>query len=395
MKQDDIYTVDIIDEDNNGNGIARIDNFVIFVSYALKDEKVKITITDVKKKYAIAKIIEVLEKSESRIDVKCSCYNECGGCSFLHVDKNYENNAKIKSINKLFNLNETEIYSNNEYNYRNKATFHIKDNKIGYYSENSHELIEFDNCVLLDERINKIYNYFKNIKLTNINEVMVRTTKKDLMIKILGDNSSFNFSDLVNNINITSIYLNNKLIYGKEYIVEDIYGMKFALYSDAFFQINTENMMIMYDIVKDFAGEGNKLLDLYCGTGTIGIYLSKNYKSITGIEINKSSIECANINKSINGLNNIKFTLGDSKIAKKDNYDTIIVDPPRVGLSKDVINYLNDSNSDKIIYVSCNPITLKRDLDLLNKYHLSSLKMINMFNKTKHVECVALFKLKN
>ena len=132
------------------------------------------------------------------------------------------------------------------------------------------------------------------------------------------------------------------------------------------------------------------MLDLYCGTGTIGIYLKDNFKHIDGIEINKDSIKNANINKKINNIDNISFVCGDASIAKNNNYDVIIVDPPRSGLSKKVINFLNKSNAKKIVYISCNPKTLRRDIDLLNNYKMVKLEIINMFNKTKHIECITL-----
>ena len=148
---------------------------------------------------------------------------------------------------------------------------------------------------------------------------------------------------------------------------------------------------IMYDKVKEYAGKGNKLLDLYCGTGTIGIYLKENFKEITGIEVNKEAILNANINKNLNNLSDINFICGDASIAKNNNYDVIVVDPPRSGLSNKVINFLNKSNAKTIVYVSCNPKTLKRDLNLLDKYNMVKMECINMFNKTKHIECVCKF----
>ena len=153
-------------------------------------------------------------------------------------------------------------------------------------------------------------------------------------------------------------------------------------------------MILLYNKVKEYAGTGNKLLDLYCGTGTIGIYLKDNFKEITGIEINKESILNANINKSLNHINNIHFICGDASILKNDCYDVVIVDPPRSGLSSKVINLLNNLDTKKIVYVSCNPKTLKRDIELLNNYMLKSIECVNMFNKTKHVECVCLLERK-
>ncbi len=388
MKINDIYEVIIESVDDIGNGVTRINNIVVFVPYTLSNEKVKIKIVSISKRFAVGKVIEFITKSDKRCEVKCNCYNECGGCNFLHINFNDELSIKINYINKLFNTNINTVLTNNEYNYRNKATFHIKDGKIGYYSEKTNNIIEINNCLLLDNRINDIYNYLKEHELSTISEVIIRVTTKDIMIVFKGE--KYDINDIINHFNITSIYLNDKLIYGESYIIEEIDNIKYSIYPDSFFQVNKDNMKIMYDKAREYAGYGNNLLDLYCGTGTIGIYLKDNFKHIDGIEINKDSIKNANINKKLNNINNIKFTSGDASIAKNNNYDVIIVDPPRSGLSNKVINFLDKSNSKRIVYISCNPKTLKRDIDLLNNYKMIKLEIINMFNKTKHIECITL-----
>ena len=392
MKLNNIYEVTIDNEDDIGNGVTRIDNLVVFVPYTLSGEVLKIKITSINKRFATGKVIEFISKSKNRCEVKCSSYNECGGCNFLHIDLENEKLKKINYINKLFNTNINEVLTNNEYNYRNKATFHIKDNKIGYYSEKSNDIVEFDNCLLLDNRINDIYNYLKGIDLSGLFEVIIRVTNKDTMIIFKGE--KYDINTLINRFNITSIYLNNKLIYGKDYIIEEINNIKYSIYPESFFQVNPLNMKIMYDKAKEYAFCGNNLLDLYCGTGTIGIYLKDNFKHIDGIEINKDSIRNANINKKLNNIKNIDFVCGDASIAKNNNYDVIVVDPPRSGLSMKVIDFLNNSSASKIVYISCNPKTLKRDLELLNRYNMKKIEMINMFNKTKHIECITLFERK-
>ena len=394
MKINDTHEVIINDEDDIGNGITRIDNFVVFVPYALKDEKVSIRITKVNKRFATGKIEKIITKSDRRECVKCKSFNECGGCSFLHLSFFEEKKKKINFINKLFNTNIKEIFTNNEYNYRNKATFHVKDGKVGYYSESTNDLVEFDNCLLLDDRINEVYSILKNINLSGISEVVVRTSKNSVMVIFKGEKEDFNYDELINNIKIDSIYLNNKLLYGSAYIIEELGNIKYSIYPNAFFQVNTENMKIMYDKVKEYAGSGDKLLDLYCGTGTIGIYLKDNFREVTGIEVNKEAILNANINRGLNNLTGINFICGDASIAKNNNYDVIVVDPPRSGLSKKVIDFLNKSNAKTIVYVSCNPKTLKRDLDLLDKYNMTKLECINMFNKTKHCEVITALERK-
>lgn len=385
------YNVVIKDEDNKGNGITRINDFVLFVPNSFKDEELTIKVIKLSKRFGIGSLVKIIKPSSRRSDIKCKYYNECGGCSFLHMSYEEEKNKKTSEIKKIFNAEIDKVYFGKESNYRNKATFHVSNNELGYYSEDSHDLVSFDNCLLLDERINNIYNYLNKSNLDNLSSVIVRVTDKELMI--IFDNE-YDYSNLIREFKIDSIYINDKLVYGKKYITEVIDGVSYTISPDSFFQVNYESMKHLYDVIKEYSGHGNKLLDLYCGTGTIGIYLKDNFKSITGIEVNRSSINNANINKDINNLDNIKFILGDSKIASKDDYDVIIVDPPRNGLSHEVINYLNKTNS-KIIYVSCNPITLKRDIDELNNYKITKLSIVNMFPRTKHVETVVLMEKNN
>ena len=248
--------------------------------------------------------------------------------------------------------------------------------------------LEVVNKIFKGKNINDIYDMKPyTMKYGNI------VSNNEIMVVFKGNRETFNDKGLFDQVN--SVYLNNELIYGNPYIIMDVNGFKYSIYPDAFFQVNTETMKIMYDKVREYALNGNNLLDLYCGTGTIGIYLSKNFNSVTGVEINSSSIKNANINKKLNNLNNINFICGDAKIVSKSNYDVIVVDPPRCGLSKDVIKYLNNSKAKRIVYVSCNPKTLKRDITTLNKtYDIISITPFNMFPKTCDVECVCIMKLK-
>ena len=385
MQVGDKYKVKIIDEDNIGNGIARIDNLVIFIKNALIDEELEVEITSINKKYLNGRITNIIKSSSERKEPLCKYYEECGGCNFLHTSFDNEINIKTKYLNKLFNREINYIKVNNEYNYRNKVVLHVLEGKIGLYNDKTHTLCNLDSCMLLNRKINSKISDLNNYNLNGINEITIRCINNKIMLNILGKPNKE-----LNNIECDSLYINDKYIKGEKYLIDEINNLKFSIYPNAFYQVNNEGMEAIYNKVKEYAGTGNKLLDLYCGTGTIGIWLHDNYKDITGIEINKSSIDNANLNKELNNLKNIKFICGDSKIAK-GNYDTIIVDPPRSGLSKDVINFLDNSNSKKIVYVSCNPNTLKRDIDLLNNYELKELSCTSMFPRTKHIECVCLF----
>ncbi len=388
MNINDEYIVTIESNDYIGNGVTRINNIVTFVFGALKDEKVKIRITNINKHYVVGEIIDILDKSNDRVEVSCPYYYKCGGCNFLHTSFDNEINIKTKYLNKLFNREINYIKVNNEYNYRNKVVLHVLEGKIGLYNDKTHTLCNLDSCMLLNEKINSKISDLNNYNLSGINEITIRCINNKIMLNIMGKANKE-----LSNIECDSLYINDKYIKGDKYLIDEINNLKFSIYPNAFYQVNNEGMEAIYNKVKEYAGIGNKLLDLYCGTGTIGIWLHDNYKDITGIEINKSSIDNANLNKELNNLKNIKFICGDSKIAK-GNYDTIIVDPPRSGLSKDVINFLDNSNSKKIVYVSCNPNTLKRDIDLLNNYELKELSCTSMFPRTKHIEAISLLEHK-
>ena len=387
MKINNEYEIVIDSVDYIGNGVTRIDNIVTFVFGALKDEKVKIKIIEINKHYAIGKIIEIINKSKDRIDVKCPVYDKCGGCNFLHTS--YENEAIIKKeyLDRLFNMNIEYNNTKNEYNYRNKVTLHVLEGKLGYFNDKTHDLCELDSCMLLNPKINLKISDIKKYNLLGLNEIMIRCINNEIMIHLKGNLLN---KDILN-IECDSLYYNDKLIKGKEYLIDEINNYKFSIFPNSFYQVNRECMENIYNTAKKYLSKkSSSLLDLYCGTGTIGIWLSDNFNEITGIEINEDSIKNANINKDLNDLKNIKFIKGDAKIAK-GKYDAIVVDPPRSGLSSNVISFLNKSNASKIVYISCNPKTLKRDIDKLNNYELKEISAFSMFPRTKHSEMIILF----
>ena len=267
----------------------------------------------------------------------------------------------------------------------------IRNKKIGFYQKGTNELVEIDTCHLLKEQLNEVIKILKNIDLKDIKEIMIRTNEnKDIMIKTIGTIKNDDILKILKINNLKSLYQDDKLIYEEPYIKENINNIKYTIYPDAFFQVNKEGMIKLYDLNRKYAEKGNKLLDLYCGTGTIGIYLSDLYKEVFGIEINKDSIKNAKLNKKLNNIKNIDFICSDASNIK-EKYDTITVDPPRVGLSKKVIEKILEIKPEKIIYTSCNPNTLKRDIKLLEEnYSVKEITPVNMFPKTEHIECIAL-----
>jgi 23S rRNA (uracil1939-C5)-methyltransferase len=341
------------------------------------------------RKYALGRIINFIHTSDKRVNIICPYYNNCGGCNFLHTTYSNEKNIKQKYLERSFNRKINYLEIENELFYRNKIVLHVNKGILGLYNDKTHKLREIDKCLLINEKINEFIPYLKSINLKFVSEIMIRCIQDKIMVNI----KSSRITDDIRNINCDSLYINNKFIKGKEYLIDEINNYKFSIYPESFYQVNKEGMTNIYNKALEYIFNNKTLLDLYCGTGTIGIWLGDNYKEITGIEINKDSIKNANINKELNNLNNIKFICGDAKTAK-GKYDTIVVDPPRNGLSNSVIKFLNNSNAKKIIYISCNPKTLKRDIDLLDNYDLINISSYSMFPRTKHLECVCMLERK-
>ena len=232
-----------------------------------------------------------------------------------------------------------------------------------------------------------IIKLINDIDLSCVKEVIIKGIS-EIMVIIKG---IINEEELLNKLSsiVTTIIVNDKKIYGKDYITININNYTYAIYDSSFFQVNTSMISKLYDKVLEYAGKGNRLLDLYCGAGTIGIYLAKNFNYVRGIEQNKDAIVSANKNKEINKISNIDFVCDEVCNIDKINEDVLIVDPPRHGLDKVTREKIMLSDVNRVVYVSCNPITLARDLNILKeKYMLKDITLFDMFPNTSHVECV-------
>lgn len=388
MKTGDILKVEIIDDNHLGNGIAKIDDYIVFIPHTVKDDVVKIKVTKINKKTAFAVVIDWLEKSSNHLNVRCPYYDKCGGCDLLHISYDREKFLKENYIKKLFKGFDSKIVSFDREQYRNKVTLHVSNNRIGFYEKDSNNLVSIQNCLLLDEDINEIIAKISKLDLSSVREIIIKKGKEGLLISVDGYLDSNNLEKMKFE-KVKSIYQNNQLIYGKEYLTISFDDIDYNINNNSFFQINNECARSLYDKVKELVGKCDSLLDLYCGTGSIGIYLQDNANSIVGIEINKDSVKCAKKNISDNNLKNYKIINADASCIDKD-YDVVIVDPPRSGLSRDVINILNSMKTKKLIYISCNPSTLKRDVSLLNSFCLKEIFVFNMFPGTKHIETLSV-----
>ena len=369
--------VNITKLDSKGRGIVK-DKIPIFVDNALIDEIVDIKITKQVSKYALGKVVKYIKTSPKRIKPICPYFGKCGGCQLMHLSYqdqlSYKEN-KVKEIvaKQIGNIKINNIVPSQNLYYRNKVTFHIQNHKIGFYKLQSQNIIEIEKCYLLKKEIN---NSLKNILSKNFKD------NYPIVIRSGIDKIIINQPDLEKT---------------KDYVIDEINGFKFIISPTSFFQVNTKEASKLYDIVKQYLNLNNNdtVLDLYCGTGTIGITLSKYCKYVYGVEINKQAIYNANQNKELNNISNITFKCLDAKDINslKLKVNKVVVDPPRAGLDKKTIKYLNDNKFDTLVYVSCDMMTLIRDIKLLqNNYKIYEITPVDMFPQTYHVECVCLLK---
>ena len=353
--------------DHFGRGIAKVNNMPIFVENSLVDEEVEAIITKEKKNYMEGVVIDYIKKSPLRVKSNCPYYDKCGGCDLLHLSYieqlKYKEN-KVKEIIKKFSGLEcvNNIVGSKQFNYRNKITLQVK-NGIGYFQKKSNDIVNIDYCLLVDDKINLIINGLKKIDVSDVKKIVIRVTNLESMVVFYGNiNSNID-------LDVDTIIINGKVIKGNGYIREEINDFKFIISPTSFFQVNNVGMINIYNKVLEYVDGGN-VLDLYCGTGTIGIYVSKKANKVLGIELNKEAIKDALINKKLNSINNIDFISGDVGTVLSQNKfksDIVIVDPPRAGLDSKSIDNIIKIKPKKIIYVSCDPVTLARDLNILKE----------------------------
>ena len=395
--------VEIVRFNHNGDGIGYLDGKIVFVAKTVPGDVVLLSNLIEHKNYLEASVSEYLEYSSLREEIKCPYYFKCGGCQLMGISYDrvldYKKDKVIDILSKYAKVDvNPSIYGGNCYKYRNKVILQVKDGVIGLYMALTNELVPIDNCMLISENMNNLIKVIKeNIDLIDVSKIMIREANSELMVVFYDD---VDRDIVINKLSslVKSIYINKDLVYGSRYLEEKLGNYLFDISPESFFQVNLDMTIKLYDCIKKYLGIDNKnVMDLYCGTGTIGIYVSDCCDKIDGIEINHSSVMDAKRNILKNKLDNIEVREGDvGRLLHNDNcYDAIIVDPPRSGLDKRTRKILKTIKSNKIIYVSCNPITLARDLsDLMEVYEVVDISLFDMFPNTYHVECVVLLKLK-
>ena len=269
--------------------------------------------------------------------------------------------------------------------YRNKVTLKVQ-NKVGYYGNRSNKFIGVNECELVSDKINELISILNKQDLSDVSSITIKDFDS-LMLIVTGNMDISSFEELVD-----VVYMNGQLVKGCSYVETSLNGLKFRVSKDSFFQVNRYLTEKLYETAIDYleASSDEVVLDLYSGTGTISLLLSKYFKRVIGIEINEEAVLCANMNKKINAIDNVLFICGDASLEIANiKADKLIVDPPRSGLTKEGISDILKMNPKVMVYISCDPITLARDLKLLGvSYDVVSVTPVDMFPNTYHVENV-------
>ena len=434
-----IIELEITDMDYEGLGIAHYENHTVFVRNALVGEVVRARIEKVSKTIAFAKAIEHKVKSPNRIYPPCKYYSKCGGCNMMHMT--YEEELKMKknffinTISKMVKNPPIEdlIGSDNPYNYRNKIQLpvgYVDDSfVVGFYQERSHNIIPSDTCLIENEQartvINEIldllnesniYPYDEENHTGDLRHLVIRTNSKNefMLIMVLRENKPkiMKFIQQINSPLIKSLYLNinpNKtnVILGKEfihvagnpYLEEELFGNKFNIHPNSFFQVNYNQMKKLYKCAIDMldAQKNETVIDAYSGIGTITLSIAPYTKKVYGIEVVEEAVENANENKVRNNIKNVEFIHGKCeeeimKLVSKEKIDAIMMDPPRKGSDQQFLDTVINAKINKIVYISCGPAALARDLKYLteNGYELNKIVLVDMFSRTTNIESVSL-----
>lgn len=390
--------------DHFGRGISHIDGKVVFIENALPCEEVEIEIIEDNKKYSIGKVLNFIKKSDKRKTSECPYYSDCGGCALRNMSYDdtleYKKNKVKNILSKYAGIDvDIEVIENkNKNNYRNKIELKVKDGTVGFYKSNTHDIVSIDKCINAEDAINNFIPYIKCLHINNGDVTIKCNFNSELLIIIdTLDNIEVDIDKLGDN-KIVGIILNGKTIYGENNFIERIDDLFFKESYNSFFQVNRYINSKLFDIIKENISQEDTVLDLCSGVGTLSIVASKTAKKVYGIEIVENAIRDALVNAKMNRRDNVDFILGDafSKIdIIHDDINVIITDPPRSGLNEKAIESILNRKCDKVIYISCDPVTLARDLNLLkSKYDVKKVYIADMFSYTYHIESVCILSLK-
>lgn len=436
------YEIFIEDLGSNGEGIGRVDGFTVFIEGGLPSEKIRVLIVKVKKSFAYGKIMEILEPSQDRVSPICEVAKWCGGCQLQHLSykgqleyKKKKTDEAIKRIGRVENFQTEKITGMDEpLYYRNKAQFPVSKDKgelkIGFYSKRSHNIIDTNRCYIQHKKNEEIIQIIRDFlleydisiynegthkglvrhiitRVSNVNgDMMVcfvingnDLPKKEIIIEKLSE-VGFVCSIVLNiNTRNTNVITGDKIIkiYGEDFLQDSIDDISFDISPLSFYQVNPLQTEKLYKKALEFAevSSEDNVLDLYCGIGTISLIFAKRVKKVFGVEIVPEAIIDARKNSEKNGIHNVEFFAGAvedtlSDISYNDNIDIVVLDPPRKGCDERALESIVHIKPKKIVYVSCNPATLARDIEILGKsgYKIVKGEVFDQFPMSIHCEVV-------
>ncbi len=445
--------IDVIFEDltHDGAGVAKVAGYPLFIPNGLPGEKAKVKVIKTNKSYGIGRLIELYEKSPYRIEIEKSETHKYGGCQLEHIS--YEGQLKYKEnqvrqvLTRIGKLEDVVIHpilgmDDHPWHYRNKAQVPVgeKDGKLvaGFFKPRSHEIVDTDESLIQIREVNEAINAVKEIcskyKIPAYQEethkgvlrhIMARCGKQtgELMVVIITKTAELphknklveeiiaslpHVKSIVHNVNSkrTNVILGEKttVLWGNEVIYDYIGNVKFAISALSFYQVNPDQTKVLYEKALDYADlSGDEtVIDAYCGIGTISLFLAQKAKRVFGVEVVPEAIEDAKRNAELNGMTNAEFAAGEAEVIipkwyKEGNAaDVLVVDPPRKGCDETLLQTIIEMKPKKVVYVSCNPATLARDLRILEDggYKTLEVQPVDMFPQTTHVECVSQLVLK-
>ncbi len=447
MKKNQEIVVDITDINNLGCGVGRIDGKVVFVKGAVSGDRVRAAVIKDNKSFCVARLCELITPSEHRAHEQfCAAPLCCGGCTYRHITYEHEKTIKYNHVRACFDkaglsdVNVLPVMSTDKtHGYRNKAQYPVMNTKngmrSGFYASKTHNIAVFDSCTIQNPAFapitravcelcdrygvaaydeNSGHGYLRHIYL-RIGEV----TRDVMLCLVINADALPHEAEIVSALTekfpcIKSLVINKntentnvvlgkdfRVVYGLPYIEDILCGLRFKISPEAFYQVNREGAEQLYALAAERAclDGGEALADLYCGTGTIGLSMARNVRSVTGIEIVKGAVECARENALRNGIDNASFFCGDAGDPETilaamhgRRPDVVIIDPPRKGSTRELCECLSRLCVPKVVYVSCDPTTLARDCTYFRElgYNIGDVQPFDMFPRTGHVECVVL-----
>ncbi|MBP1970407.1 23S rRNA (uracil1939-C5)-methyltransferase [Virgibacillus natechei] len=451
VKKNETITLSFEDLTHEGNGVGKIDGYPLFVPYGLPGEEAQVKVIKVNKNFGFGKLLEVKNPSPERVEPPCDVFYKCGGCQIQHMSYDLQLDMKqnqVKSVmRKIAHLDHVPVHSTigmeDPWRYRNKVQIPVgeKDGELitGFYQKRSHAIIEDqDTCVVQDEVNDRMVEAVRRIASRLgiraydekghrgvLRHIMVRTGREtnDTMIVLITRTEKLphkeqlikeitetypHVKSIMHNVNNkqTNVIFGQEIkrLWGEDYIYDTIGDIRFAISAKSFYQVNPPQTKILYDKALEYAkiDSNDTVIDAYCGIGSISLFLAQKAKKVYGVEVVPEAINDAKMNAELNDITNAEFHVGEAEKvmpkwkAQGLNPDVIVVDPPRKGCDEELLKAMTDMQPKRIVYVSCNPSTLARDLRILEDggYETQEVQPVDMFPQTNHVECISQLILK-